>query len=211
MRHRRQGRKLGRNPSHQRALLRSLTCALFLTERDVDEAFEKPPKVRGRIITTLQKAKEVRPLVERCINIACKALPHQEAADEQEPFVDRHSEQWRAWRESERWREWCRTIAPVVNAKRRVLQLLGDKRAVRVLFEKIAPRFVDRNGGYTRILRLAKPRLGDAGVRAILELVGRNDRPRRKAVRPTFVSSATEVKPLRHSEDDNPAQEENPA
>ena len=49
---------------------------------------------------------------------------------------------------------------------------LRDKQAVRVLFETIAPRFADRPGGYTRIMRLAKPRLGDNGTRAILELVG---------------------------------------
>ena len=46
------------------------------------------------------------------------------------------------------------------------------KQAVSVLFEEVAPRFADRDGGYTRILRLAKPRLGDAGTRAILEFVG---------------------------------------
>lgn len=50
--------------------------------------------------------------------------------------------------------------------------LLGDKQAARILFEKVAPRFVDRPGGYTRILKLATPRLGDAGPRAILEFVG---------------------------------------
>ena len=51
---------------------------------------------------------------------------------------------------------------------------------------EIAPRFEDRPGGYTRILKLAKPRLGDAGTRAILEFVGRNDRVRRRAERPAF-------------------------
>ena len=60
MRHRRKGRKLGRNPSHQRALLRSLATALFLTERDA-EGDDNKPKVKGRIITTIEKAKEVRP------------------------------------------------------------------------------------------------------------------------------------------------------
>jgi large subunit ribosomal protein L17 len=64
--------------------------------------------------------------------------------------------------------------------------LLGDKQAVRVLFEEVAARFADRNGGYTRILRLAKPRLGDAGERAILEFVGVRDRVVQKAVRPTI-------------------------
>jgi large subunit ribosomal protein L17 len=195
MRHRRQGRKLGRKPPHQRALLRSLASALFLTERDAEGEIAKPPKVKGRIITTIEKAKEVRPLVERCITIARRALPHQNAADELEPNTERNSEQWRAWRHSDRWREWNQEIAPVVAARRRALRLLGDKQAVKILFSEIAPRYVDRNGGYTRVLRLAKPRLGDAGTRAILELVGKNDRVRRTAARPAFDTDVTEVKP----------------
>jgi large subunit ribosomal protein L17 len=75
-----------------------------------------------------------------------------------------------------------------VAARRRVLQLIGDKQAVEILFDEIAPRFADRDGGYTRILRLAKPRLGDSGTRAVLELVGRNDRERRAAAAPAFES-----------------------
>jgi large subunit ribosomal protein L17 len=195
MRHRRRGRKLGRKPNHQRALLRSLASALLLTERDAENEINKPPKVKGRIITTIEKAKEVRPLVERCITIARRALPHQEAADELGTDADRHSEQWRAWRHSEQWREWNRAIAPVVAARRRALRLLGDKRAVRILFEEIAPRFADRSGGYTRVMRLAKPRLGDAGTRAILEFVGKNDRVRQKAARPSFESDVAEPEP----------------
>ena len=197
MRHRRRGRILGRNPSHQRALLKSLATALFLTERDA-EGEANSPKVKGRIITTLEKAKEVRPLVERCITIARRALPHQDAADELEPNAERNSDQWRTWRSSEQWQVWCKTISPVVNARRRALRLLGNKQAVRILFDDIAPRFADRNGGYTRVMRLAKPRLGDAGTRAILELVGKNDRVHRKAARPSFESDAveSEVKPV---------------
>jgi large subunit ribosomal protein L17 len=193
MRHRRKGRKLGRHPNHQRALLRNLAAALFLTERDAEDDKNKP-KVKGRIITTIQKAKEVRPVVERCISIACRALPHQEAADRLEPDAERHSEPWRRWRESDAWREWCKTIAPVVAARRRALRMLGDKQAVRILFEEVAPRFVERKGGYTRVLRLAKPRLGDAGTRAILELVGKNDRVHEKATRPSFDTDVTDGK-----------------
>jgi large subunit ribosomal protein L17 len=193
MRHRRRGRKLGRNPNHQRALLRALATALFLTERDATDDDNKP-KVKGRIITTIEKAKEVRPLVERCITIARVALPHQEKADHLEPSADRNSEQWRAWRGSPRWQEWNQAIAPVVSARRRALRLLGSKQAVKILFDDIAPRFADRDGGYTRVLRLAKPRLGDAGTRAILELVGKNDRVGRKAARPSFESEVTEAK-----------------
>ncbi len=197
MRHRRKGRKLGRHPSHQRALLRSLATALFLTERDA-EGEDNAPAVKGRIITTIQKAKEVRPVVEKCITIARRALPHQEAADQLEPNAERNSVEWRAWRTSEQWQQWNHAIAPVVAARRKALRMLGDKQAVRILFEDIAPRFIDRDGGYTRVLRLAKPRLGDAGTRAILELVGKNDRVRKTATKPAFETAApvAEIKPV---------------
>jgi len=185
MRHRKRGRKLGRNPKHQRALLRNLASALLLTERDA-ELDNNAPKVKGRIVTTLQKAKEVRPLVERCVTIARRVLPDQEAADRLEPDAERNSEQWRQWREGPQWNEWNQTIAPVLAARRRALQLLHDKEAVQILFDEIAPRFADRPGGYTRILKLATPRLGDAGARAILEFVGKNDRVTRKAPKPAF-------------------------
>lgn len=198
MRHRRRGRILGRDPEHQRALLRSLASALILTERDAQDDDNKP-KVKGRIITTLPKAKEVRPLVERCVTIACRALAQQEQADALNSQAERHTDSWRAWRQSPRWHQWNQAIAPVVNARRRLLQLLGNKAAVRVLCEEIAPRFVDRNGGYTRILQLAKPRLGDAGARAILEFVGVRDRQRKRAERPAF-----------DSEEPSPPQAESP-
>jgi large subunit ribosomal protein L17 len=78
----------------------------------------------------------------------------------------------------------------VVNARRRALVLLGDKQAVKILFNDIAPRFADRDGGYTRILRLAKPRLGDNGTRAILEFVGVRDRVSQRSEAPAFESDA---------------------
>ena len=187
MRHRRLGRKLGRNPNHQRALLRSLATALILTERDA-EGEDNKPKVKGRIITTLEKAKEVRPLVEHCITIVPARLAPSSSRRGPGLRAERHTEQWRAWRTSERWSQWSQAMAPVVAARRRLVRLLGDKQAVRILFAEIAPRFADRPGGYTRVLRLAKPRLGDAGTRAILELVGVRDRKRRRAARPSFES-----------------------
>ena len=185
MRHRRKGRKLGRNPSHQRALLRSLASALILTERDA-EGEDGKPKVKGRIITTLPKAKEVRPLVEKCVTIACRAVPHMETADKLNTTAPRFSEKWRAWRHGAQWHEWNRAVAPVVAARRQVLRLLGSKPAVKILFDELAERFAARRGGYTRILRLAKPRLGDAGTRAILEFVGVHDRQRKKAPKPSI-------------------------
>lgn len=161
----------------------------MLTERD-SEGDDNAPKTKGRIITTVPKAKEVRPLVEKCVTIARHSLSHQEAADQLGPNADRHSEKWRAWRESPKWYEWNRAIAPVVAARRRALQLLGDKKAVRVLFDEIAPRYADRPGGYTRILQLATPRLGDAAPRAILEFVGTHDRVQRRAEKPAFDAPA---------------------
>jgi large subunit ribosomal protein L17 len=190
MRHRRRGRKLGRNPNHQRALLRNLASALILTERDAEDD-DNEPKVKGRIVTTLPKAKEVRPLVEKCVTIACRALVDKENADALKTKAARHSEQWRAWRASPQWREWNEAVAPVVAARRRALRLLGNKKAVGILFEDLAPRFADRSGGYTRILRLATPRLGDAGTRAILEFVGVHDRQRKKAPKPTIEPETT--------------------
>ncbi|MBP60569.1 MAG: 50S ribosomal protein L17 [Planctomycetaceae bacterium] len=186
MRHRKKGRVLGRSPSHRKALLRNLASSLFLTERDA-EFDSNTPKVKGRIVTTLQKAKEVRPLVEKCVTIARRSLQSaEEAAQYAANSDDRNSEDWREWRTSENWQKWVQARSPVVAARRRVLQLIGDKQAVGVLFDDIAPRFEDRDGGYTRVLRLAQPRLGDAGARAILEFVGTHDRVVKRSEKPAF-------------------------
>jgi large subunit ribosomal protein L17 len=176
MRHRRKGRVLGRSPSHQRALLRNLASALMLTEREVEVDEVGKPQVAGRIITTVAKAKEVRPLVERCITIAKRGLAAADKAKQFAVSAERDSAEWKKWRASEQWQKWAAASAPAVTARRRVITLLGDKQAARVVFEKIAPRFVDRPGGYTRILKLSTPRLGDAGPRAVLEFVGSEGR-----------------------------------
>lgn len=172
MRHRRKGRTLGRSPSHQRALLRNLAAALMLTERDADADDDGAAKVRGRIITTVAKAKEVRPLVERCVTIAKRGLVAEAQAKAFGTEADRDSAEWKKWRGSDQWKQWAQAMAPAVAARRRVVTLLGDKKAARILFERVAPRFSDRPGGYTRILKLSTPRLGDAGPRAVLEFVG---------------------------------------
>jgi large subunit ribosomal protein L17 len=189
MRHRRRSRVLGRSPSHRKALLKNLASAIFLTERDAELDANKP-KIKGRIVTTLHKAKEVRSLVEKTITIAKKALIAQEAAGEFATTAERQSDAWKAWRKSDKWQKWAAAMAPVVNARRRCIQLLGDKQAVKLLFSEVAPRFKDRLGGYTRVLRLAKPRLGDAGVRGILEFTGVRDRKVQKSEKPAFDEAA---------------------
>ncbi|MFP6621716.1 MAG: L17 family ribosomal protein [Pirellulaceae bacterium] len=194
MRHKKRGRTLGRNSSHRRALLRNLASSLFLTEWDFEDwderhaPYEEAPKHPGRITTTLHKAKEVRPMVEKCITIALKSLPSERQAEEFASPADKKSDAtaYESWRQSEQWQQWAAARAPAVNARRRVLQILGNKKAVKVLFERVAPRFEDqgRTSGYTRILRLAKPRLGDAGIRAILAFTGQEDRSRGTATQP---------------------------
>ena len=77
-------------------------------------------------------------------------------------------------------------------SRRRLQQMLGDKVAVTVLLSTVAPRFRDRRGGYTRIVKLAKPRLGDAGPRAILEFVGVRDRQVERAQKPAFSDEPAE-------------------
>lgn len=186
MRHRKRGRILGRSPSHRKAMIRNLASSLFLTARETEPEDEGAPKVPGRVVTTIHKAKEARSLVEKCITLARRSLPAMEAARQHETDAERHTDEWRSWRKGEGWQQWCAAIAPVVTARRRAVQLLGDKEAVRILFDDIAVRFEDRPGGYTRVIRLAQPRLGDGGTQAIFEFVGIRDRVVQKSVAPSF-------------------------
>jgi large subunit ribosomal protein L17 len=169
-------------------MLRNMATGLFLTERETDEFDGNAPKVAGRIVTTLHKAKEVRSLVEKCITIARRSLPHQESALEFDTDAARNTEAWNEWRKSDRWQKWVECRGPVVNAKRRVFAMLRDKDAVNICFDVVAPRFADRPGGYTRVLHLATVRLGDAGKQAILEFVGKNDRRAAEPMRPEFTA-----------------------
>ncbi|MDR2761655.1 MAG: 50S ribosomal protein L17 [Planctomycetaceae bacterium] len=183
MRHLKKGRKLGRNPSHQRALIKNLIIAILRTETDDVDGAENVAKNPGRIITTLPKAKEVRPLLEKCVTIAKKAQVHLRAAKELEVAAVRGTEEWRNWRTSEMWQKWNHAMAPALAARRRLLKIIGNKDAVRILFDIVAPRFEERNGGYTRILRLFAKRVGDAGQRAIIEFVGKNNRVKSRVKR----------------------------
>lgn len=187
MQHRKVGRKLGRNPKHQRALLRNLAIALILTEREEDayDSKEMAPKVAGRIITTQTKAKELRPFVEKCVTLGVKAQKSVVDASKLVCKAKKGSDEWKKWRDGDGWKSWVKAATPAVAARRRVYQILGSKEAVSILFDKIAPRFVGRPGGYTRIMTLAKPRLGDAGKRAIIEFVGKNDKKKSASIIPS--------------------------
>ena len=132
MRHNVAHRKLGRVTEHRLALLRNQAIALLRHER---------------IETTMPKAKELRPFVERLITIAKRGVAAGEANGR------------------------------ALHARRMVLAELPDKNVVGKLFETIAPRFAERPGGYTRILRVGFRR-GDAAEVAQVELVGSEYDPR---------------------------------
>jgi len=116
MRHNRAGRKLGRVSEHRRALFRNQLLSLMQHER---------------IITTLPKAKELRPIAERMVTLGRKNTVH---------------------------------------ARRLAARWIADREVIKKLFSEIAPRFANRPGGYTRIVKLG-PRKGDGAELAILEFV----------------------------------------
>ena len=203
MRHRKRGRKLGRNASHRKAMFRNMANSLFEHEQ---------------IVTTVAKAKELRPFVEKLITVArtgavvnvdaqklrAKASEHDKRAGDLledarrlgvETEKGKRALQQRKQVLEERYQllaEWRRANAPVLNARRRLIARLGNHRIdgdenydtmIQKLIGDIGPRFVERPGGYTRIARLSKWRLGDAGPTAMIALVttdGTPPRPKRK-------------------------------
>ncbi len=191
MRHRIRGRKLGRSPSHRKAMLRNMAASLIRTVR-VDEDDDQRASVPGRIVTTVPKAKELRPFVEKLVTMAKKAAVHAENAAEHATTAERNSTEWKTWRESEAWQQWNQAIAPAVAYRRRAFAALRDNDAVDILFDELAERFRDRPGGYTRVVQLAERRLGDAGKQALIEFVGERDRVARKRAAPVVVPQTSE-------------------
>jgi len=194
MRHRIKGRTLGRNASHRKAMLRNMAASFIKTVR-IEEEVKGQPKTAGRIVTTIPKAKELRPFIERLITIARKARIHEQSAAEFATKATRNTSEWKSWRESDQWQKWNQAIAPAVTARRKAFSILRDKLAVQILFSELAERFEARDGGYTRILRLAEFRLGDAGQKAVIEFVGVHDRVKQRRARPAPVAVPAQPAP----------------
>jgi large subunit ribosomal protein L17 len=146
MRHRNAHRKLSRNTSHRRALLRNLVTDLL---------------EHGRLMTTLPKAKEVRPLAEKMITLGKRDSLH---------------------------------------ARRQVQAYLMRDGIAKNVFDTIAPRFADRNGGYSRIIKLGN-RKGDGADLAIIELLG-SELEVKKAERAEKAKEKTAKKPKEEKEEE---------
>lgn len=145
MRHRVAYRKLGRATEHRIAMLRNQATALLRYEH---------------LTTTVPRAKELRPFVERLITIAKRG-------------VAKGSERRGAGASES-------NDAKSLHARRLVMQDLQDREVVAKLFDTLAPRFASRPGGYTRLLRIGFRR-GDSAEVAQVELVGSEFNPRAKA------------------------------
>lgn len=116
MRHRMAGKKLGRNSSHRKAMMRNMVTSLFDHEK---------------ITTTDARAKELRKLADRLITLGKRGTLH---------------------------------------ARRQAMEVVQDKKVAAKLFERLAPRYQERPGGYTRIVKLGL-REGDKASMVIIELV----------------------------------------
>lgn len=168
-----------------------MACSLIRSV-EAEEGEVGAPKVPGRIVTTLPKAKELRRYMDKLVTLARKAAVQSARADAFRTDAERNSEPWNQWRASEMGQNWVQANAPVLALKRRAFSELRDERAVEILFGQLASRFADREGGYTRVVRLATPRLGDAGQRAIIEFTGVRDRVKKSKRRaaPAVVEAA---------------------
>lgn len=145
MRHRVYGRKLGRKTNHRIALFRNMAVALF---------------THGQITTTVPKAKALRPFVERLITMAKKGDLHNRRraismlGGDKNMMVDEDGEGIE---------------------RNRFGELQKAPKIIKHLFEEIGPRYEDRTGGYTRIIRLGINRLGDGTDLCVIQLVGSED------------------------------------
>jgi large subunit ribosomal protein L17 len=121
MRHRNSGRKLGKTTAHRTAMFANMAAALIKHEQ---------------IKTTLPKAKELRPVVEKLVTLS-------------------------------------RRGASDLHARRQALATVRDASQVKKLFDVIGPRYANRPGGYTRVLK-AGFRHGDNAAMAFIEFVDRD-------------------------------------
>lgn len=175
MRHRKAGYKLGRTTAHRTAMLRNMAASLF---------------EHGQIVTTVPKAKAVQPFVERIVTKAKRGDLHARRQVIAMLGRDRKAFAWSylpkqatdAERERvEQQRERAEAFFDIPDAsdveRNRYGELRKAPRLVKHIFDNVAPRFQDRQGGYTRIVKLGYRRLGDGTPLCVLQFVGAEEGP----------------------------------
>ncbi|CAN5516655.1 50S ribosomal protein L17 [soil metagenome] len=168
MRHLKAHRKLGRTTEHRMSMLRNLATSLINAEKE-------------HIVTTTPKAKELRPFIEKAITLARKA-ENLTGNDKETVLRGVHLRRQAAGffhaGNSTFKAEQSRFRGKKGEAKEPNERTAGVK-AVQRLFGELGPRYKDRNGGYTRIIKLGR-RQGDNAEMAVIELV---DNPRELAAK----------------------------
>ncbi len=153
MRHRVYGKILGRKTNHRTAMFRNMAVSLF---------------THGQITTTVPKAKAVKPFVEKLITAAKQGdLASRRRVIKllgRDHLMVRGSDDENVTRNA---------YGEIANKGGK----LQAPRIVKHLFEDIAPKYADREGGYTRIIKLAKHRIGDGADLCVLQLVGSEEGP----------------------------------
>lgn len=174
MRHRVAGKQLSRNTAHRKAMRRNMVIALFQ---------------HGAIRTTETKAKELRPYAEKIITAARNAIASGNVLHARR-LISAELGNRRGIRGE---------MYNVVDGDDEQLQ---DKSILQKLFDEIAPRYANRPGGYTRIIRLADRRIGDAGKQVVLQLVEETSaessaagRPQRRRTEPGSAAAAPSASP----------------
>ena len=181
MRHRITGKQLCVKSDHRRAMLRNLAAGLF---------------EHGQIETTLPKAKAVQRYVEKLITMAkTKSLANRRQITSK--LTDRRVFAWVADPNVKEGRKtspfWTLPEQGEIEFNR-YGELRKAPRLVEHIFKNVAPLFKDRPGGYTRIVKLDKHRLGDATDLVLLQLVGKEDGPQvsgRKSTRRSIADRRT--------------------
>ena len=158
MNHRRKGRKLNRNASHRLALFRNLSRALITHES---------------IQTTLPKAKELRSFFEKLVTLAKNAAL---LADEAAAATDEKEKTRLQMQALHLRRQAMAKLGPthgtgIYDKKNEPVADRATNTVLKKLFAVIGPRYKERPGGYTRVLKLITRRLGDAGEQAIIEFL----------------------------------------
>lgn len=179
MRHRLHHRKLNRTMEHRKALRRNMAQSLF---------------EHGQIETTLPKAKDLKPFCERLITLAVRSRKYTQANEHSRALIMRrrihhllsdrgiipfeHQETYNGMSDSARHKSMRMASGRRYRTGEPKGRLVFTAESVtHRLIEKIAPQFEDRPGGYTRLVKLSKRRLGDSTFLAILQLVGNEESP----------------------------------